>query len=103
MEDGKIFGILLIENGGKGYPITDLEENLRSDQEHEMLVTVNYIWISEDRRRQQMATQLMNTFRLDFIENKFLTIDNMAFNAPTSDGKKFLTTYLRTTRFYVTA
>lgn len=49
---------------------------------------ISRIWVAPTCRHQRIATKLLTSIRSHFCVGSFLSYDEIAFSAPTDDGKK---------------
>jgi N-acetyltransferase len=65
------------------------------------LCGISRIWVHHGHRRKGIATRLMDAVCLNFIFGCALSPQQIAFTAPTADGKKFFEKYTKTLNFLV--
>lgn len=62
---------------------------------------VSRIWVSEQHRRKNIATHLLDILRKNFISGYVLALDDFAFSAPSADGKKLAQTYSKSKEYLI--
>ncbi|XP_058804204.1 N-acetyltransferase ESCO2-like isoform X2 [Phymastichus coffea] len=62
---------------------------------------VNVVWTAMSHRRQGIATKLVDMLRVNYYYGYIMSIDDIAFSAPTPSGKSFAEKYTKTRNFKV--
>lgn len=62
---------------------------------------ISRIWVLKTYRRRRIASRLLDSVRKNFIPNKTVSTDQLAFSVPTSDGKFLAAKYTRRKDFLI--
>lgn len=74
-------------------PDLGLTANFCSEETYPVKVGISRLWVHAEHRRDGIASVLVDTLRRSYSFGMILKIDDIAFSAPTEDGKQFATKY----------
>jgi len=66
-----------------------------------MVCGIARIWVHPDHRRSRIATKLLDCVRTNFFFGIVIKRGDIAFSAPTDDGRRFAKNYTRSDRLYI--
>lgn len=102
--DKKIVGVLVAESLSQAYRMLPSQQDSGrccSSVPVKAVVGVSRIWTLASHRRRQIASQLLDAMRSDFVYGKVLDVDEVAFSDPTENGQAFAESYTKRSDFLV--
>jgi len=84
--------------------VLDLNNESNIDTQTEMdkmLCGIARIWVHPDHRRARIATKMLDCVRTNFFFGIVIKRADLAFSAPTDDGRQFFKKYTRSNRLFI--
>ncbi|CAB3249585.1 unnamed protein product [Arctia plantaginis] len=97
----QIVGCIIVEPKVRAYKLIPGDPDCCSVEEYPVKCGVSRVWTHINYRRRGVATRLLHCARASFLYGSALRTDDLAFSAPTAQGKAFAANYTGTQNFYV--
>ncbi|CAF1184035.1 unnamed protein product [Adineta steineri] len=84
--------------------VLDLTDEANIDTQTEMdkmMCGIARIWVHPDHRRARIATKLLDCIRTNFFFGIVIKRPDLAFSAPTDDGRQFFKKYTHSNRLFI--
>ncbi|XP_045455878.1 serine-rich adhesin for platelets [Melitaea cinxia] len=101
IEQKQIVGCLIMEPKTRAYKLIPGDPDCCSVEDYPVKCGVARVWTHSSHRRRGIAVRLLQCARASLLHGCALTKEDMAFSAPTPQGKALATAYCATPNFYV--
>ncbi|RVE45103.1 hypothetical protein evm_010212 [Chilo suppressalis] len=101
IEKKQIIGCLVVEPKVKAYKLIPGDPDCCSVEEYPVKCGISRLWVHINHRRRGIAGRLLDCARASFLYGTALKLTDIAFSAPTLNGKAFAAKYCGTENFYV--